>query len=342
MKLSADQLKPHLTQGLKPLYLVTGDEPLLVDECCQAIRTAAQNAGYGERQIHTVETGFDWSGWYESCYSLSLFSERRVIELRLTNGKPGESGAKVLTRLAAELPADSLVLINIGKIERQGQQSKWFKALAQAGAWVVVYAIPPNRLPAWINQRIRAQGLVPATGVGELLAHYMEGNLLACAQEIERLPLLSEGPHVSVDDIQEYLSDNARFTVFALADAALGGDRKAVGRILRRLRSEASEPVLILWALTREIRQLALLATALEGDKKIDGVLRAHGVWPRRQPVIKRALDRGGVEGWRRLLQQAATVDRVIKGRRSGDAWMELESLAQAIAAPGLTWTYAA
>jgi len=338
MQLSVANLDDHLRRGLAPAYLVYGDEPLLANEACDAIRAAAQAGGFTERERYTVEAGFDWDALYSSSQSLSLFAERRLIELRLPTGKPGEAGARMLIDMLAQPSPDTLLLIVTGKLEKRDREAKWVSAFAEAGAVVAVYPVEAAQLPAWITRRMRARGLTPGSGVAELLAHHMEGNLLAAAQEIDKLALSREpGATVSADDIEDSLSDNARFTVFGLADSCLQGEAATIGRILENLRSEGVEPVLVLWALAREARELAHMAAELDAGKPLASVLESRRVWAKRRPLVSRALKRLPLARCHALLQRAARADRAIKGRLLADPWIEIECLALGIAnsAPG-------
>ena len=328
MQISAEQLGNSLKRGLAPIYLVYGDEPLLVDESCRAIHVAAQAAGYQDRQIMTVEAGFDWDGLFVSTQSLSLFSERRLVELRLPTGKPGDAGAKILMELAARPPADTVFIVRTGKLEKQTRETKWVKALEGAGVVVAIYPLETAQLPAWATRRMQERGLTPGPGVADLLANLMEGNLLALAQEIDKLVMLFGKRAVSLDDIEGNLSDNARFNVFALADASLRGEPAATLRILNSLRAEGIEPVLVLWALAREVRELAQMAALMASGQPVMRVLETRHVWTKRKPLIGQALKRSRPDHWLDLLARAARTDRVIKGRRAGNVWHELECLA--------------
>lgn len=339
MQITANQLENHLRRGgLAPVYLVHGDEWLVVEECCAAIHAAAQAAGFPEREVYTVESGFDWNGLYVSTRSLSLFAERRVLELRLPTGKPGETGAKMLIELAGEPPAGVLLLVRCPRLDRQAQSAKWVQALERAGVAVAVYPLEAAQFPGWIAARLRRYGLKAGPGVVELLAHHLEGNLLAAAQEIEKLALMFEG-EITLDDIEGALCDNARFNVYALADACLRGEAAAALRILRRLRAEGTEPVLLSWALVRELRGLAQMAAQRAAGAPLAQVLEAHPVWARRKPLVSAALARADAAYWQSLLQDAALLDRLIKGRAAGDPWRALERLVAAFAGaatPGL------
>ena len=328
MQISADQLPSHLKRGLAPIYFVYGEEQLLVEECTRAIRDAAHAAGYLERQVLTVESGFDWNGLFNSTQSLSLFSERRLIELRLPTGKPGEAGAKVLMEIAARPPADTVFVVSGGKLDKQTRETKWVKALESAGAVIAVYPPEAAQWPAWIRRRMEMKGLRPGPGVVDLLAHLMEGNLLACAQEIDKLAMLFGAAEVGLDDIEGNLSDNARYNVFALADASLRGEPVAVARILDSLRGEGVEPILILWALAREARELSRMAAMVAAGQPVMRVLDTRRVWAKRKPLVSAALKRLSPEAAQDLLRRAARTDRILKGRGAGDVWQELQCLA--------------
>lgn len=329
MQLSPDQLSAHLKRGLAPVYLIAGDEPLIAQESADAIRAAARAAGFGERELHTVEAGFDWDAFYASTRVGSLFAARRMVELRLPTGKPGDAGGKVLAQLADEAAPDLLVLIVSGKLDKGARAAKWVGAIERAGVVLVLYPIEVGQLPGWIARRMRARGLTPGEGVSELLAHYFEGNLLACAQEIDKLALAGARA-VDVDDIEGNLGDNARFNVFGLADACLAGEPVQLLRILGSLKAEGVAPVLVLWALAREARELAGLAGAVAAGRPEAEVL--DKVWMRRRPLIRKALQRATAPHWLDAIAQAARADRAIKGQGEGEAWHELECLALAIA----------
>ena len=327
MQFNADQLAAQLKRGLAPAYLITGDEPLLAQECADAIRAAAHAAGFGEREIHSVESGFDWDALYAATRAGSLFAARRIIELRLPTAKPGEQGAKMLVELLADPSPDQVLLVLAGKLDKQARAAKWVAAFERAGAVLTLYPIEARQLPAWIERRMRARGLNPGPGVAEMLAHYTEGNLLACAQEIDKLAML-DSREVGADDITGNLGDNARFNVYALADSCLAGDTATVLRILRSLRAEDEAPALILWALAREVRELARMAAVIAGGRAEAQVLDEYRVWQRRKPLVSRALKRTPLDAWYGLVRTAARADRVIKGRAAGDTWLALENLA--------------
>lgn len=328
MQTSPEQLARALERGLAPVYVVSGDEPLLVDECCAQIRARAVRDGF-ERSLYTVEPGFDWSELRAATQSLSLFAERRLLELRLPSGRPGEAGAEVLAGFGEQPPADTLLLVVTGKLDKTQQQSVWLRALESVGVFVTVWPLTPERLPGWLNQRLAARGLTPEPGVVELLAWHLEGNLLAAAQEVDKLAMLVGRGRVARADVEEALADSARFSIYALVDASLAGDAPVLRRMLASLRAEGTEPILVLWALARELRSLVSLSLELARGKPEAGVLAR--VWQNRKPLVAKALRRHPAPAWAGLLREAARLDRVLKGRAAGDIWLELERLLLAV-----------
>ena len=330
MRCDIEQLGQSLARGLAPCYFLCGDEPLRIEEAGDAIRAAARAAGYDERLVYTVDSKFDWTALADDNRSLSLFSSRRLIELRIPTGKPGEAGAKALAALAAEPPAETLLLVITGKLEKASRESRWSKALEAAGVAVTVYELNAQRLPVWIGARLSARGLKAEPGVVELLAHHMEGNLLACAQEIDKLVLIhGSGATVGTADVEASLVDSARFTIYGLVDACLAGETPAAARMLRYLRAEGVEPILVLWALARELRAMAPLAQELSRGRPESAVLAK--VWANRRGPVTRALRRVRPGQWFGMLRAAARADRVLKGRAAGEIWHELEILTLAL-----------
>jgi len=325
-QLRADQLSGHLKRALAPVYFIYGDETLLVNECADAVRAAARAEGFTEREVFTVESGFDWNALRAAGDSLSLFAERRILELRMPGGKPGTEGAQVLRDYAGRPAEDTLLLIVSGKLESAARRSKWVQALEQAGVSVPVWPVEAAQLPRWIERRMQAHGMRAGGQVLQLIADRVEGNLLAAAQEIEKLYLLHGSGELDLDTVTRLVADSARYDVFTLVDAALAGDAVHARRVLEGLRAEGVEPTLVLWALSREIRALTGMARQLQAGG-LAQVLAANRVWEKRRAPISAALERIRGRQWWQLLQACARVDRVIKGRAAGSAWDELLQL---------------
>jgi DNA polymerase-3 subunit delta len=327
MKLKPEQLAGHLKKGLAPVYLVGGDEPLQVEESCDAIRKQAREAGYTEREVMSVEKGFDWNQLTQSAGSMSLFGDKKILELRMPAGKPGKEGAKAFAEYLDHLPEDTLLMVICGKLDSATVKTKWVQSLEKAGVMIQVWPVDANRLPDWIAQRMRSRGLQASGEAISLLSERVEGNLLAAAQEIEKLLLLHGSGRVDVDAVAASVADSARFSLFDLVDHALAGRQERVVRMLNGLRGEGVEPILILWALTREIRSLALMSTSLSQGMAVEAVLARHRVWEKKKPLMKSALKRHSRARWYGLLRKCAQIDRIIKGAAVGKPWDELLQL---------------
>ena len=332
MRLRADQLAGHLERSLAPVYLVSGNEPLLVGEATDAIRVAARKAGYVSRELLEADSRFDWNLLAQQAEEMSLFAERKIVDLRLPGGKPGREGSKALVEWCERLPEETLLLVTLPKLDRSQASSKWVKTLEKAGVLVQVWPPDPKQLPRWIEQRMRAAGLQPAPGVARLLAERTEGNLLAAQQEIEKLRLLHGEGEVDEALARQAVSDSARYDVFTLVDAALEGDARRALRILAGLRGEGVALPVVLWALAREARTLAAVATELERGVPLARAVAGAGVWKSRQPLVSRGVQRLKLAQWQQLLQQCAAADTIIKGAEADDPWLQLERIALAMA----------
>ncbi len=309
------------------MTLLHGDEPLLIEESYDAMRKLAAKHGFEERIRLSAEPGFDWNQLHEHAQSLSLFASRKLLELRLPSGRPGEPGARAIAGFCERPSADAALLIIAGRLEARVKQSRWVKAIDKCGVIIEHRAIGPDRLPGWIRARLDSRGLRADAEVVQLLCHYLEGNLLAAAQEIDKLALLCTDGRLSADRIMSSIGDHARFDVYAFVDVCLSGDTPKAVRMLHSLRGEGAEPVLVNWALTREIRVMAQLAAGLASGQSRAQLFRAYNIWARRNAVVTEALKRLNVSAWRSLLQQAADADRVAKGRADGDVWWSLERI---------------
>jgi len=327
MRLKPEQLATHLQQGLAPLYLVFGDEPLLALEAADAIRAAARQEGYSEREVLTVESGFSWQSLLASGSNLSLFAERRIAELRIPTGKPGVEGSKTIDQYCAKLPPDTLTLVTCPKLDKTQQASKWFKALDGAGAVVQVFPVERSRLPEWIAGRLAVQNQRADRDALQFLADRVEGNLLAAHQEIRKLGLLHPAGTLTFAQVKEAVLDVSRYDVFNLAEAMLAGDAARFVRVLEGLRGEGVAPTLVLWALTQEIRTLARIALGQKRGIPISQGMRDARVWDSRQSLIERALKRVGGGRLVAAIKRAALIDRTIKGLERGDVWDELQQL---------------
>jgi DNA polymerase-3 subunit delta len=332
MKLRLDTLPEHLHKTLAPVYYLSGDEPFQLGQACDLIRRAAQQQGYSERQVFHAERGFDWQRLTQASDNLSLFAERKVIDLRLGAGKLNAEASAVLQRYLARPPADTVLLISGDKVEAAQQKSAWFSAIDTIGVILQVWPIETARLPAWITQRLRQRELHASPDAVQFLADQVEGNLLAADQEIEKLSLLYGTGALTLEQMQSAVADSARFDIFGLVDEAMRGQPARATRMLYGLQAEGMDPILILWALAREIRALALMAEQLARGSSVDQAMAQQHVWDKRKPLVRQALQRGKLPVWRRLLARCAQADRLIKGMGAGKIWNELLELTVAVA----------
>ena len=327
MKIQANQLQSHLQKKLASCYLVTGDEHLLVAEALDGIRDTARQQGFASRDLHIATTGFDWSSLRDSTANLSLFAERRIVELRLPTGKPGVAGSKAIVELIEQIGSDLMLIVVTPKLDRGGQSSKWVKALDAAGVNLTVWPIGPRELPGWIGERMRKVGLQPDRDAITMIADRVEGNLLAAGQEIEKLRLIHGEGKVTADDISAAVANSSRFDVFKLVDAALAGDAKRAMKVLSGLQAEGIEPVIIVWALTRELRTLANLADLLAAGMDLASGMQKVGVWRNRQDLVRTCVARHRPRDFHRLLKATAAADQAAKGQLRADPWQVITSI---------------
>ena len=320
LKLTPDDLEAHLAQKLLPAYLISGDEPLLVAEAADAVRARARAAGFTEREVHFIERAADWEDVRASAGTLSLFGSRRLLEVRLGSARAGTTGGAVLLAMIERADADTVLLILAPRLDREAQSAKWAQALVTHGAWVPVWPVEAGKLVAWLRARSRRMGLALDAEALELLAERTEGNLLAAHQELEKLRLLAPDCGATVGAVRAGVADSARFDVFRLAETALAGDAARALRVLAGLRAEGTEATLVLWALTKALRDLsgALLRPGGGG---------ARG-WQRPNVALEAAVRRARRLSLRSLMVRAARADRMIKGRLGGDPWDEMALLA--------------
>ncbi len=321
MKIQAKQLSSALGKSLAPCYLVSGDEHLLVGEALDCIRDAARAAGFASRELHVATTGFDWNQLTAASGNLSLFAEKRIIELRLPTGKPGVAGAKAIVHMAALNDPDLLFIVSTPKLDRSGAASKWAKSLDSAGVTVQIWPVDLRDLPGWIAERMRQQGLQPDRAASTLIADRVEGNLLAASQEIEKLRLLLGEGKVSAEDVSDAVANSTRYDVYKLADAALSGDARRSLKILMGLRAEGVEPVIVMWSLTRELRTLARLDDAVRQGQDLASGMQKAGVWNNRQALFRSCVGRHRPGDFHKLMKLARDADAAAKGQSSRDPW---------------------
>lgn len=339
MELGADRLAGQLAnEPLRPVYLIAGSEPLLVLEAADAVRAAARAQGITDREVHDMEgRDADWDGLDASINAPSLFASRRLVEVRLPTGKPGAEGAKLISGFCAAPPPDVVLLVIAGEWSKS-HAGKWSEAVARTGHLAIAWPVKPHELSGWIGLRLRSRGIKAAPDAVARLAQRVEGNLLAAAQEVDKLALLLQGqPEVlDVERMDALVADSARFDVFRLVDAALNGQAAQVSRVIAGLKAEGEAIPALMGMVVKELNTVAALARA----RNFAAECKAQRIWPAKEAVYKRALSRHPPERWQRLLVEAGGVDRVSKGRvrpgrESHDAWLQLERLLLAVADPG-------
>ena len=339
MELTADRLASQLAgEPLRPVYLVAGSEPLLVLEAADAVRAAARAQGIGEREVHDMEgRDADWDALDASLHAPSLFASRRLLEIRLPTGKPGAQGGKLIASFCADPPPDVVLLVIAGEWSKS-HAGKWSEAIARVGHVAIAWPIKAHELQGWLGQRMRSRGIKASADAVARLAQRVEGNLLAAAQEVDKLALLLPAGDVMLDAsrMDGLVADSARYDVFRMVDAALNGQPSQVSRVVAGLRAEGEAIPALMGMLVKELGTVAALARA----RNFAAECKAQRIWDAKQAVYKRALSRHPPPRWQDFLVEAGRVDRVSKGRvrlgeESTDAWLLLERLLLAIADKG-------
>ncbi|QZA78297.1 DNA polymerase III subunit delta [Deefgea tanakiae] len=324
-----DELAAAVKRKLAPLYMIHGDESLLCLEAVQTLRDTARQQGYSEREVLTVENAahFQW-GQLTAGQSLSLFAEQRILELRIPNGKPGIEGGKALEAFAQNLPSDTLSIITLPKLDKTALNSKWMTALTKAGEVIEAKQIDRQALPQWINARLAKQHQSLSQDAMEWLVDRVEGNLLAALQEIQKLALLHPAGQLSLADLEAAVANVARYDVFQLGEAVLIGDAERLAHMLAGLQAEGESPVLVLWALTEETRNLYRFAQGRARQIPTAQLIKELRLWGNKQRLIEPAVERVNRRILTQALQKAAIIDGLIKGIGTGDVWQELSTMA--------------
>ena len=343
MQLAATQLSAHLQKGLRPLYTLHGDEPLLQQEAADAIRAAARAQGYAERTVYTVAGAhFDWSAVLAAGQSMSLFADKQIVEVRIPSGKPGKDGSAALQQLADSVAGNdsTLTLVLLPRLDKQTRNGAWFAALDGAGATVQIDGIERAALPQWIAQRLAAQGqrVLPGDAGQRALTFFadrVEGNLLAAHQEISKLALLYPAGELSHEQIEAAVLNVARYDVFKLSEAVLGGQRARVQRMLDGLHAEGEPEVLVHYTLAEDIRALKRVKDAIADGRPLPMALREQRIWGLRERLFERVLPRMTDVQLANLLHAAHLVDGIVKGLKHPgwphEPWQALHRLAQSL-----------
>lgn len=324
MRLKLDQLTVALQKTLAPVYLVSGDEPLQIGEAADDIRRAARLAGYSTREVIAIDTGNEWPQLAAEAESLSIFSDKKLIDLRLPSAKPGVEGSKALSAYCQRLPDDTVLLITAGKLESAAQKAQWFQALDKVGVIVQVWPLQGQELLHWLQRRAERKGMHPEGDALKSLAARVEGNLLAAAQEIEKLFILHGAKRIDKAMIEGDVADSARFDVFKLMDALLLGKLNRAIKILVGLKAEGVAAPVVLWAISREARTLFNIKAELKRGGHQEAVYKKYLVWDKRKQMVQEALHRLKAVELHGILQASAAADCQIKGQAAGDEWESL------------------
>ncbi len=327
MALRPEQLPAALENGLAPVYLLAGAEPLLLQESRDAVIHAAQAAGFTERSVHEVSARFDWNQLSEESAAPSLFSSQKILDIRLPTGKPGKEGAKTLGEMAENPDPDVLLLVSCGDWSGAMRKLKWTGVLARAGVLVEIWPVRPNELPGWIGKRMRAAGLQPDPEAVALLAELVEGNLLAAQQEIEKLLLAGVSGRITVEDVTKCVANSARFDSFRLVDSVLAGRLGESLRVASGLQRTGVAIQLVYAAMYNELKNADAVRAAVDGGQADSVVFKKLRIWPARQNAIRAALRRLRAADFGRAFRTLSLIDRQSKGRAPGDAWQTLDRL---------------
>jgi len=327
MRLTQTQLEPHLKQGLQPIYVLVGDEPLAQRECLDAIRVAATGQGFDERTSLIVERRFNWQQIQNFGQSISLFSSRRLLELNIPNGKPGVEGAKALQALASKALPDTTVIIILPTLERDAKNSAWFSALESHAQVITLNEVDAANLPKWIANRLAQQGQHTSIQTLEFLAHQVEGNLLAANQEVQKLSLLYPQGELSDETVREAVLNVSRYDPFQLGEAVLAGDAERTVRILQGLQDEGETAVAVMNPLMWVLRPLVRIKQAEMRGANLTTAMTNARIYGDKQTLVKRALSRLSLRQLDAALQKLADIDKMAKGVMLGDAWLEISRL---------------
>jgi DNA polymerase III subunit delta len=333
LELTPESLVSRLAgEPLRPVYMITGPEPLLVLEAADAVRAHAREHGYAEREVFDADgRDFDWNALAMTFRAPSLFSARRLIELRLPTARPGKEGGELIVDFCAQPPGDIALLVTGGEWSKK-HGGKWSEAIARTGCLAVAKQIRPDQMPGWVEARLRMRGVQADRGAVQRLVERVEGNLLAAAQEIDKLVLLADGKPIDAARMESLVADAARFDVFRMLDAALNGQGARASRMLAGLRAEGEAIHALMGMVVKELLTVAALARVQARNGNLAAEFKAQRVWDSKQATYRRALQRHAAPHWERFVAEAGRVDRIAKGRGQGDAWQVLERLLLVVA----------
>lgn len=324
MKLNPAQLDQHLSKPLSPVYFITGEELILKNEALTQIRKAATQQGFTEKTRLSASEDIAWDSLHHLLQSRSLMGEKKLIELDFRNQTPPKSALPILEAYAKNPSNESLLIIELDKLDDKITKAAWYKSLESIGMTLTYWPITRDQLPGWLQQRAKKYKLNLQPDAARLLTDYLEGNLVAATHLLEKVYLLKPDNPITVDIIEPILNDESRYTVFDLVDVVLSGQPDKVCHVLDTLKEDNIEPILILWALTRELRLLAQLAHEYQQGSPFDALFQKHRIFAKRQPTIKRFIQKNQADSYLRHLSAAAEIDAIIKGAKPGNPWEAL------------------
>lgn len=331
MKIKADQLTQQLAKAISPVYLISGDEPLIVEDCGDAVRAQLKKQGFNEREVLHVETGFKWEYLLECANALSLFAENRLIEIRLGSQKVNKAAAQIIQEYVAHAPAENVLLIIADKLDAGAKKTTWYKAIESKGIVVEIWPVESNQLPAWLKQQALSRNIQLNNDAIQMLCERIEGNLLAAKQELDKLQLLQGSGPLTAEDILAAVSDSSRYDVFALIDAIIANNTQRSLKILDVLKHEGVETTIILWAISREIRLLYSVKSGLNQGVSFDSLCTKHRIWGKKKFTFKQAAMKQSFTTLEAMLRQSAQADQIIKGMQQGDAWLLITDMVIAL-----------
>jgi DNA polymerase III subunit delta len=326
MQIATEQLRNHLKKGIHPIYFVYGDEPLQIRDNTDMLRKAAIYYGFEEREVYSADKSFDWQQLHQAACEISLFSSKKLIEIFLPTGKPGDKGSKALINYCQNFVEDNVLLIYTGELESSVKRSKWFKQLQSTAIMVAVYPLKEQQLYNWLRQRLQQNGLQCDVEAIKFLAEFVEGNLLAADQEIIKLSLLYEGEMLSVNQILSAVGDNSRYKGFDLFDTVLKGHTSQVMAMLKSFESDGTAIVWLLFIIAKEIRMLATI-NAHQQQMNLSAAMNKVYIFAQRKALIEQVLRQANTLDWNDYLLQLAEIDKQIKGISRGNPWTALNTL---------------
>ena len=332
MEVYLQQLPQYLKRSLAPVYLLSGDEYLLIDESLLLIREQAQKQGFSSRISFTVDKNFDWQTLAGEFNNLSLFSDKQIIELRIGNAKFGDLGSKILQNYAANPSSDKLLIVIADKLDAASKKLLWYKSINDVGVCVNIWKLDRKQFSYWVTNKLKDCNLILDDEGIKLLLDHVEGNLLAASQEIEKLRILYGERKISIAELISAITEITDFNVYDLVENALCGDIGKVLRILQHLKYEGFEPAIMLWAITRELRNLIAILLKMESGEDLEQILQRQRTRPTQKIAIQKIIQRKKLLDLERILASAAQLDFIIKGAIAGDVWLEIEKILFAIA----------